>query len=90
MHTIIVIFGVTVEVFLALALVSVIVGLVWIAFPLKNEIYTSTGQLYWYSTPLGGRETGLIILGSGLIGLTIGFLLDKTHVRLTKKFGARI
>ena len=89
MHTLAVIFGIIANILMALAVLCIIVGLVWIPFPLKNKVYTGAGQTYRYSTPLGGRETGLIILIIGIIGLTTGLLLDRAQVRLIKKFGAR-
>ena len=89
MHTLAVIFGIVANILMALAVLCIIVGLVWTAFPLKNKVYTGVGQMERYSMPMGGRETGLIILGTGIIGLTMGFLLDRAQVRLIKKFGAR-
>ncbi len=89
MHTVAVIFGIIANILMALAVLCIIVGLVWIAFPLKNRVYTGVGDMYRYSTPMGGRGTGLMIFGSGVIGLTLGFLLDKAQIRLIRKFGAR-
>lgn len=88
-HTIVVIFGVIVNIVLVLALLSIIVGLVWVISPLKDKVYIGSVHIYRYSTPLGGRTTGLTILGFGFTGLILGLLLDKGYVRLTKGFGAR-
>ena len=89
MHTAVVVLGVIVNVILVLALLSIAVGLVWVASPLKDKAYMGSTYVYQYYTPLGGRGTGLVILGLGLTGLTLGFLLDKWHARLIKDFGAR-
>jgi hypothetical protein len=89
MHTAVVLFGVIVDIVLVLAILSIIVGVVWIISPLKDKMYMGTVYTYRYYTPLGGRETGLFILGLGVTGLILGFLLDKEHVRLTKRFGSR-
>lgn len=89
MHTIIVVLGVFADILMAIAILSVIVGLVWIAYPLKNNVYAD-GILYKTLTPMGGRETGVIILASGVLGLVLGYSLDKVHLRYRKRFGARI
>ncbi len=86
-HTAVAILGVVADIILALALMSIVVGLVWVAFPLKDIIY-SMGTEYVY-TPLGGRTTGLMILSFGFVGLILGLLLDRSHAGLTRKFGAR-
>ena len=90
MHSAVVALGIVAYTLLALAVLSIVVGIVWTAFPLKNKIYTGIGEMYRYSTPMGGRKTGLIILGSGLAGLILGLFLDRTHTRLARKYGARI
>ena len=87
MHTIVAILGVIVNVVLVLALLSIVVGLVWVVFPLKDKVFV--GSYVYEHTPLGGRTTGLSILGFGLICLILGFLLDKAQVSLSKEFGAR-
>ena len=88
MHTAVAILGVIVYIIFAIALLSVLVGLVWTIFPLEDRAYI--GQMLIYSnTPLGGRITGLFILGFGLISLLLGFLLDGWQAKLAKNFGAR-
>ena len=89
MHTAVVILGVVVNVVLVLGLLSIAVGLVWVISPLKDKVYMGSVFIYNYYTPLGGRGTGLVILGLGLTSLALGFLLDKWHARLIKDFGAR-
>jgi len=92
MHTAVVMFGVIVYIIFALALISIITGAVWIAFPLKDKVYVgSIGlmEIYREYTPLGGRVTGIYISGLGIIGLALGFILDEIHTRLIRKFGAR-
>jgi hypothetical protein len=89
MHTVVVVFGVIVNIVLVLALLSIVIGLVWVISPLRDKVYMGSVYIYRYYTPLGGRTTGLSILVSGFIGLIVGFLLDKWHVRLIKGFGAR-
>lgn len=89
MHTVVVIFGVIVSIVLVVALLSIIVGLIWAVFPLKDKVYMGSVYIYQYYTPLGGRSTGLSILALGLGGLIVGLLLDKAHVGLAKRFGAR-
>lgn len=88
MHTLVAIFGVTAIVILAIGLLSIIAGIVWVIFPLTDKIYI-TENIYIYSAPLGGRRTGLFILGTGIASLTVGFLLDKEYDRLSRKFGSR-
>jgi hypothetical protein len=88
MHTVIAIFGVVVYIIFAIALLSTLVGLVWVIFPLEDKAYI--GQMLIYqNTPMGGRTTGLCILGFGLISLLLGFLLDGWHVKLAKNYGSR-
>jgi len=87
MHTVVVILGVFVSIVLVVAILSIVVGLVWAIFPLKDKLYMGLVDIYY--TPLGGRTTGLSILGFGLGSLILGLLLDKAHVRLAKGFGAR-
>ena len=89
MHTAIVILGVVVNIVLVLALLSIVVGLVWVVSPLKDKIYMGSVYIYQYSTPLGGRTTGLSILCFGFAGLILGLLLDRGYARLRKGFGAR-
>lgn len=89
-HTTVVIFGVIVNLILVLALLSVVVGLVWVISPLKDKMYIGSVYVYRYYAPLGGRITGLCILGSGLAGLILGFVLDRVHLGLAERFGARI
>lgn len=89
MHSLVVIFGVIVNIVLVLALLSIVVGLVWVVSPLKDKVYMGSVYIYRYCTPLGGRTTGLTILGFGFTGLILALLLDRGHVRLTKGFGAR-
>jgi len=89
MHTAIVIFGVIANIILALAVVAIIVGLVWIISPLRDRIYIDVRYLYYESTPMGGRETGLVILGFGFACLASGLLMDEGHSRLIRKYGAR-
>ena len=89
MHTAVAILGVVVYIVFAVALLSVLVGLIWTIFPLEDKAYI--GQVLIYSnTPLGGRVTGLFILGFGVISLLLGFFLDEWHDKLAKNFGARI
>jgi len=90
MHTLTAIFGVIAEIILILAVLSIIVGVVWIISPLKDKMYMGSLDIYQYYTPMGGRLTGLIILGSGVAGLILGLLLDEVHIRIAKRFGARI
>lgn len=89
MHTFAVVFGVIVNVLFALALISIIVGVVWIFFPLTNRVYI-TDFLYEDLRPMGGRITGLIMLIFGLISMVCGFLMDDYHSKLMKRYGARI
>ena len=89
MHTMAAVLGVFVNILLVVAILSIIVGLVWTIFPLKDRIYL-TANIYRDYTPLGGRGTGLVILGCGFAGLILGFALDEAHIKLTRKFGARI
>ncbi|MBD3181553.1 hypothetical protein GF312_04620 [Candidatus Poribacteria bacterium] len=88
MHTLISIFGVVIIVILVLAVISIITGLVWIIFPLENKIALAPG-LYKVTTPLGGRETGVIILSAGIFSLILGIALDRIHTGLIKKYGVR-
>ena len=85
MHTLVTIFGVVVSIILVTAIVSMIVGVIWIIYPLKNRL-----DMDRYTTPLGGRETGAIILVAGIAGLIIGFALDRIQSRLAKQYGSRI
>ena len=89
MHTLIVVFEVAVNIVLVLAILSIIVGVVWVIFPLKDKMYAGSVFIYQYYTPLGGRTTGLVILGSGLTGLILGFILDRECVKLAERFGSR-
>lgn len=87
MHTLVVMFGVVVNIILITAVLSIVVGMVWVISPLKDkEVYM--GSVFVY-TPLGGRITGLIILGSGVAGLVLGFLLDRVQFKLVQRYGAR-
>ena len=90
MHTAIAILGVVVNIILVLAIISVIVGVIWIVSPLKDKMYMGSVFTYRYYTPLGGRGTGAVIVGIGIIGLVLGFLLDEEHAKLARKFGSRI
>lgn len=90
MNTLVAILGVIVNIIFALAIISIIVGLVWVIFPLKDKHYFGSVDVFQYYYPLGGRMTGFIILGAGIILFTIGLFLDKIHFRLSRKFGARI
>ena len=89
MHTLVVVLQVIANIILVLALISIIVGVVWTISPLKDKMYMGSLYVYKYYTPLGGRGTGLSILGIGLAGLVAGFLLDEWHSKLRKKFGGR-
>ena len=89
MHSVVTVFGVIINIVLVLALVSMMVGLVWIVSPLKDKEYMGSVYIYRYHTPLGGRATGLGILGLGVGGLILGLLLDEWQVRLARRFGAR-
>ncbi len=84
MHTLVTVFGVVVSIILVTAIVSMIVGVIWVVYPLKNRLYMDK-----YTTPLGGRETGVIILVTGLAGLIIGFALDRIQSKMAKQFGSR-
>ena len=75
-HTMVVMFGVFANIIMILSLLSIIVGAVWAIFPLKNRVYI-TETLYRDTTPMGGRLTGIIMLVIGIIGMTLGFLLDE-------------
>ena len=88
MHTMVVILGVIVYTILALGLICIIVGVVWTISPLEDKAYIGS-MLIYLSNPLGGRTTGLVILGVGVISLILGFLLDEEHNKLIRKFGAR-
>jgi len=89
MHTVAVILGVIANIFFALAIISIVVGLVWVMFPLKDKHYLGSVEVYQYYYPLGGRMTGLCILAIGIASLALGFLLDRVHFRLISKFGSR-
>lgn len=88
MHTLVVIYGVIVTILLVLALITMIAGIVWAIFPLKEKI--SIGDIYWYIEPMGGRQTGFIMFALGIAGFALGLLLDKEHDKLSRKYGARI
>jgi hypothetical protein len=90
MHTAIVIFGVVANIILVLGLISMIVGVIWIVSPLKDKVYMGSVFIYRYYNPLGGRGTGVVILGIGLVCLGLGYLLDEEHAKLARKFGSRI
>jgi len=89
MHTVAVILGVIVNIFFALAIISIVVGLVWVMFPLKDKHYLGSVDVYRYYYPLGGRMTGLCILCVGIISMALGLLLDRVHSRMISKFGYR-
>ncbi len=89
MHTIVAVFGFIIKIVLVLSILSIIVGLVWVISPLKDKVYTGSVHIYQYYMPLGGRTTGLAMLGIGVIGLILGLMLDEYHTKLTKEFGAR-
>ncbi len=89
MNTLVAILGVVVNIIFALAIISIIVGLVWIMFPLKDKHYLGSVDVYVYYNPLGGRMTGLIILCVGIISLILGIYLDRVQFRLSRKFGSR-
>lgn len=84
MHTLVTVFGVVVSIVLITAIISMIVGLIWVIYPLKNRLYMDR-----YTTPLGGRETGAIILGAGLAGLILGLALDRVQTKMARQFGSR-
>lgn len=90
MHTLAVILGVIANIFFALAIISIVVGLVWVMFPLKDKHYLGSVDVFRYYYPLGGRLTGVCILGIGIVSLILGFLIERVHFRLMSKFGARI
>ncbi len=85
MHTLVTIFGVVVSIILVTAIVSMIVGVIWVIYPLKNRL-----NMDRYTTPLGGRETGVIILGAGLAGLILGYFLDRIQSKMARRFGSRV
>ena len=84
MHTLVTVFGVVVSIVLITAIISMIVGLIWVIYPLKNRLYMDR-----YTTPLGGRETGAVILGAGLAGLILGLALDRVQAKMARQFGSR-
>ena len=89
MHTWVSILGAAVIVILVLAILTIIVGVIWTVSPLRYKEYMGSVDVYRYNMPLGGRVTGLIILGFGIAGLVLGSLLDREHTKLVKKFGSR-
>jgi len=90
MNTLVVILGVIVNFIFALAIISIVIGLVWVIFPLKDKHYMGSVEVYKYYYPLGGHLTGLAILGLGVVCLILGLFLDRIHFRLSRKFGSRI
>ncbi len=89
MHTMFVILGVIANIILVLAIIAMVAGMIWTMFPPKDKHYLGSVDVYVYYYPLGGRLTGLSILGVGIISLILGLLLDKEHCRLMARFGAR-
>ncbi|MDQ1316877.1 MAG: hypothetical protein QG588_526 [Candidatus Poribacteria bacterium] len=90
MNTLVAILGVIVNIIFALAIIAIIVGLVWVIFPLKDKHYFGSVDVFQYYYPLGGRMTGLSILGVGIFFMILGLYLDKVHFKLSRKFGSRI
>jgi len=90
MNTLVVILGVIVNIIFALAIIAIIVGLVWIMFPLKDKHYLGSLDVYREYYPLGGRMTGFSILGVGIFFMALGLYLDKVQFKLSRKFGSRI
>jgi hypothetical protein len=90
MNTLVVILGVIVNIIFALAIIAIIVGLVWVMFPLKDKHYLGSLDVYREYYPLGGRMTGLSILGVGIFFMFLGLYLDRVQFKLSRKFGSRI
>jgi hypothetical protein len=90
MHTLVTIFGVIANIIMALAVLSIIIGLVWCIYPLKDKMYMGSVDVYVYYNPMGGRITGLWILGFGIVGFAVGYSCDRISTALSRKFGSRI
>lgn len=89
MHTIYVILGVIANIIFVLSIIAIVAGLVWTMSPPKDKHYLGSLDFYVYYYPFGGRLTGLYILGSGIVGLVLGFFIDKEQSKLMAKFGSR-
>lgn len=89
MHTIYVILGVIANIIFIFSIIAIVAGLVWTISPPKDKHYLGSLDFYVYYYPFGGRLTGLYIIGSGVVGLVLGFFIDKEQSKLMVKFGSR-
>lgn len=89
MHTIYVLLGVIANIVFVLSIIAIVAGLVWIMSPPKDKHYLGSLDFYVYYYPFGGRLTGLCIVGSGIVGLALGLIIDKEQSKLMVKYGSR-
>ncbi len=89
MHTIYVILGVIANIICFLSIVAIVAGLVWTISPPKDKHYLGSFDFYVYYYPFGGRLTGICIIGSGIVGLVLGLIIDREQSKLMVKYGSR-